>query len=182
MLWHIQVELACAQNTFSFHFPSLSQHKSPISGLHKSSLLAGRTIIPNSAHLCSLHLSTTLLLFCGLALQCFLLLHLRCTCQVASPRPYQLYFCFPCFSVAPSPGSESWHISSTPRLMAVPHCLLLKPRAHYKLLSSQPGLLLSLTTFLEYILKTPGICTQTQSQGKQRTNKHQDSAGCKVPR
>lgn len=178
------MELACAQNTFSFHFLSSSQHKSPTSGLHKSSLaLAGRGIIPNFAHLCHLHLSTTLLLFCGLAFQSLFSLHLRWTCQVASPRPYQLYFCFPCFSVAPSPGSESCYISSTPRLTAGPHCLLLKPRAHYKLFwSSEPGLVLSLTTFLEYILKTPGICTQTQPQGKQRTNKYQDAVGCKVPR
>lgn len=32
----------------------------------------------------------------------------------------------------------------------------------------------------EVHLKTPGICTQTQPQGKQRTNKHQDAVGYKV--
>lgn len=76
--------VACAQNTFSFHFLSSSHHKSPTPGLHESSLvLGGRGIIPNSAHLCSLYLSTTSLLFCGLALQCLVFLHLRCTCQVS---------------------------------------------------------------------------------------------------
>lgn len=43
--------VACAQNTFSFHFLSSSHHKSPTPGLHESSLvLGGRGIIPNSAH------------------------------------------------------------------------------------------------------------------------------------
>lgn len=94
--------------------PSLSQHKSTTYGTeiicpqHQSGLvLTRRGIVPDSAHLFSLHLSTIISLLCGLALQRLLLLHLRCTRQVASPRSYQPYSCFPCFSVPSSPGSES---------------------------------------------------------------------------
>lgn len=57
-----------------------------------------------------------------------------------------------------------------------PICILL--------LSSQQGSFLSLTSFLEYILRKPrGFAgRQTQSRGKQRTNEHQDSIYCKLPR
>lgn len=156
--------------------PSLRQDKSTtygtetISTQYYSSLaLTCRGIILDSAHLFSLHLSTIICLFCGLPLQCLLLLHLRCTCQVASPRPYQLYSCFPCFSVPSSPGSESWHIYSMPRLRAALYCLLLKPRAHLYPASLLPATLAPLTQLIPGVCpkKTPGICIQTQSWGKQ---------------
>lgn len=164
---------------------SLRQHKSTtyrtetISTQYYSILaLTCKGIMLDSAHLFSLHLSTILFLFCGLPLQCLFLLHLRCTCQVASPRPYQLYSCFPCFSVPSSPGSVLMYF-----LHAQTHSssLLSLTETNSPFASVLPAMLAPLIQLIPAVCpkKTPGICIQPQSQGKQRTNvRTQYTANC----
>lgn len=177
MLWHTQVELACAQNAFSFHFPSSSQHKSPTSRLHESSLaLASWGIIPNSAHLCSLHLSRALLLLLWAGLTVLVIAPPQMCLSGGFTKTVPTLFLL---SLLVS-GTQPWLRILTYFLHTQTHGRSSLSPAENKspLKSSQRGLLLSLTTFLEYTLETPGICTQTQSWGKQRPNKHKDSVKC----